>query len=123
MGNRAFIIIIIYFENVHFFHAMLELVVCPYEIPPNFPEYRIQDVNQVLPCHHSHTLSKSSHSSPYISPLPPPPFYRPIPIIHTPMLQMPKPPQSATPHHIRHTLGSSQCSFPVYDGEVGVECR
>ena len=26
------------------------------------------------------------------------------PIIHTTMLQMSKPPQSATPHHIRHTL-------------------
>ena len=41
-------------------------------IPP------IQDVNQALPCHHPHVLSKSSFSSPYISPLPPP-FYRPIP--------------------------------------------
>ena len=26
------------------------------------------------------------------------------PILHTPMLQMPNPPQSATPRHIRHTL-------------------
>ena len=30
-------------------------------------------------CLYPHTLSKSSYSSPYISLLPPPPFYRPIP--------------------------------------------
>ena len=59
----------------------------------------IQDVNQALSYHHPHILSKSSYSSPYISPLPPPPFDRPIPNIHTPKLQMPKPPQSAMPHH------------------------
>ena len=63
-----------------------------------------QTANQALPCHpsqffpslpiplltshpcHLH-LSTSQH-----------------PIIHTPTLQMPKPPQSAMPHHIRHTL-------------------
>ena len=32
--------IIIYFENVHFFHAMLGLDVSPYEVPPHIPEYR-----------------------------------------------------------------------------------
>ena len=32
-----------------------------------------------LTAHYPHILSKSSFSSPYISPLPPPPFYRPIP--------------------------------------------
>ena len=42
-----------------------------------------------------HILSKSSFFYPYISPLPPPPFCRPILNIHTSMLQMPKPPQSA----------------------------
>ena len=39
----------------------------------------IQDVNQALSCHHLHTLSQSSFFSPYISSLPPPPFYRLIP--------------------------------------------
>ena len=34
------IIIIIYFENVHFFHATLGLDICPYEVPPHIPEYR-----------------------------------------------------------------------------------
>ena len=34
------IIIIIYFENVHFFHATLGFDVCPYEVPPHIPEYR-----------------------------------------------------------------------------------
>ena len=42
-------------------------------IPP------IQDVNQALSCHYPHILSKSSFSSPYISPLAHPPFYRLIP--------------------------------------------
>ena len=54
----------------------------------------------------SHTLfSKSSHFSLYISLLPPPSFYRPIPQSSTLLCsRCPKPPQSATPHHIRHTL-------------------
>ena len=34
-----FIIIIIYFENVHFLHAKLGLDICPYEVPPHIPEY------------------------------------------------------------------------------------
>ena len=34
-----FINIIIYFENVHFFHAMLGLDICPYEVPPHIPQY------------------------------------------------------------------------------------
>ena len=34
------IIIIIYFENVHFLHATLGLDVCPYEVPPHIPEYQ-----------------------------------------------------------------------------------
>ena len=33
------IIIIIYFENVHFLHAKLGLDVCPYEVPPHIPVY------------------------------------------------------------------------------------
>ena len=32
-------IIIIYFENVHFFHAVLGLDICPYEVPLHIPEY------------------------------------------------------------------------------------
>ena len=58
-----------------------------------------------------HSMSLSTHSLPK-SPIPPPtshPCHLHIStgwhqIIHTPMFQMPKPPQSATPHHIRHTL-------------------
>ena len=42
-------------------------------IPP------IQNVNQALSYHPPHIHSKSSYSSPYISPLPPPHFYRPTP--------------------------------------------
>ena len=61
----------------------------------------IQDANQALPCHHPLILSKSSHSSFYIAPLPSTGWY---PIIHILTLQMPKPPQSSTPHHICHTL-------------------
>ena len=30
----------IYFENVHFFHAVLGLHICPYEVPPHILEYR-----------------------------------------------------------------------------------
>ena len=37
---KMFIIIIIYFENVHFFHVSPELDVCPYEAPPVIPEHR-----------------------------------------------------------------------------------
>ena len=33
------IIFIIYFENVHFFHATLGLDVWSYEVPPHIPEY------------------------------------------------------------------------------------
>ena len=33
-------IIIIYFENVHFFSTKLGLDVRPYEVPPHIPEYR-----------------------------------------------------------------------------------
>ena len=29
----------LYFENVHFFHAVLGSDVCPYEVPPHIPEY------------------------------------------------------------------------------------
>ena len=40
----------------------------------------ISGCTQALSCHPPHILSKSFYSSPYISPLPPPLFYRPIPI-------------------------------------------
>ena len=72
-------------------------------IPP------IKDVNQAPSCHHPHTLSKTSYTSPYIS--------RPChlhlstgryPAIHTLTLQMLRPPQSAMPHHIRHTLNTQK---------------
>ena len=47
-------------------------------------------------------MSKSSFSSLHISPLPPTPLQTDThhPIIHTPTLQMPQPPQSATTRHI-----------------------
>ena len=31
------VVIIIYFEKAHFFHAKLGLDVCPYEVPPHIP--------------------------------------------------------------------------------------
>ena len=81
MYEDAIIIIIIYFENVHFFHAKQGSDIFPYEVPPHIPEYLLptQVANQALPWHPSHILSKFSYSSPYISPLPPPHFYRSIP--------------------------------------------
>ena len=39
----------------------------------------IQNVNQAFSYHPQHILSKSSYFSPYISPRPTPPFYRPTP--------------------------------------------
>ena len=68
----------------------------------------IQDVNQAFSCHHPHTLSKSFYSSPYNSPLPPPPFYRPIPNHPHSYAQMPKPPQSAPPPHICTPMSSRE---------------
>ena len=50
-----------------------------------------------------HTLSKSFCPCLYSSPPPPPHFTDGHPIISTLMFQMPKPSQSATPHHLSHT--------------------
>ena len=89
----------LFWKIVHSFHAMLgfkHLPIWGLSTHPWIPS--IQDVNQTLPCLHPHTLCKSSYSSFYISPLPPPSFYRPIPnhsISYAP---------DATPHHIHHTL-------------------
>ena len=73
------IIIIIYFENVHFFHDKLRLDVCPYEVPPHIPEYcpfRLQTKHFHITLH---TLSPSLPIPPlHLTParLPPPHFYR-----------------------------------------------
>ena len=48
--------------------------------------------------------STPSHFSVKSSPFHWPKWHPGLSIIHTLMLQMPKPPQSATPHHIRHTM-------------------
>ena len=58
MNNNFMIIIIIYFENVYFFHAQqLGLDVYPdmksFQISLTLP---IQTVNKVVSCHHLHTL-------------------------------------------------------------------
>ena len=38
-GSPVIIIIIIYCENVHFFHTKVGLDICPYEVPPHISEY------------------------------------------------------------------------------------
>ena len=40
MSYIMMMIIIIYFENVHFFHDKKGLDVCPYLVPPHILEYR-----------------------------------------------------------------------------------
>ena len=73
--------------------------------PSTFPwKLPTRAFNQALSCHHPH--SKSSYSS-----LTSHPCHLRLstgwhPIIHTPMLQMPKPPQSATPRSLRHICGT-----------------
>ena len=70
--SRQLKLIIIYFENVHFFHAKLGLDVCLYEVPYTIHiSLKIpQHVNQAPSHHHPHIHSKSSCSLP----LPPPHF-------------------------------------------------
>ena len=78
IGMSAIIIIIIYFENVYFFHAVQRFGVCPYEVPTYILEYcsfRLQtkqylcgfiskectsSINQSISfsCHHSNILSQ-----------------------------------------------------------------
>ena len=60
----------------------------------------IQAANQDLSCHLSHIFSTSSYSSPTSHPC----NLHLFTGRHTSTFQMPKPPQSATPHHICHTL-------------------
>ena len=109
---------LIWFENVHMFHAKLQLEVCPmYEVPPQIPEhcpFRLQPkqfhvifhtfssnlpapAHASHPCHHHHHISTGRH-----------------PIIHTLLLQMSKPSHSAMPHHIRHTLNTQKTTNPNY---------
>ena len=98
------IIIIIHFENVHFFLAKLGLYVCPHEVPPHIPVY----CPFRLRTKHFHVILHIFIPSlpiflPYISPLPPLHFYRPIPNhphSYTPDVQT----TFATSHHICHTL-------------------
>ena len=82
--------------------------VCPYEVPPHIPEhhpFRMQTKHFHV-IHHPHILSKSSYSSPYISPLPTPHFYKPTDTKSSTLLRFgcPNHLKSATPHHIRHTV-------------------
>ena len=93
------------------FLAKLGLDVCPmYEVPPHFPEQPMQ------PHGISHTHSPSLPASVHTSH----PCQHHIstcrhPIIHTFTLQMTKPPQSATPHHICHKM-------QIWKGrEVGIQ--
>ena len=59
-------IIIIYFENVHFFHARLGLDVCT--------DMKSLHITRLVPCHHLHTLPKSPY--PYTCPQQPPHLYK-----------------------------------------------
>ena len=74
---------------------MLGLDVCLYEVPPHIPEYR---PFRMLTKHFHvivvHILSNSSFSSPYISPLLPPPIYR-TDIQSSTLLR------SRCPHHLK----------------------
>ena len=72
----------IYFENVHFFHAVLGLHICPYKVPPHIPEYRPFR----LPTRHfmssfTHSLKVFLFLPLHLIPatVPPPHFYRPTP--------------------------------------------
>ena len=111
--NNQVLIIIIYFENVHFCQAKLGLDIRPYEVPPHIPEYRPFRMQTK----HFHVILQTFSSS---LPIPPPishPCHLHIstgrhPVIHTLMLQMSKPPQSATPHHIHHTVHPKDCTNP-----------
>ena len=65
--------IIIYFEKTSISSTLARvrrLLIWSPSTHPWIPP--IQDVNQALSCHHPHTLSKSSFSSPHISPPSPP---------------------------------------------------
>ena len=89
--SRFIIIIIIYFENVYFFHAMLGLDVCPYEVPPHIPEncpLRPQT-------NHFHVIIHTFSPSLPIPLFTSHPCHLHLstgrhPIIHAPTLQMPK---------------------------------
>ena len=93
--------IIIYFENVHFCHAMLGLDICPHEVPPHIHEYPLKGCKlSTFICHYPHRLTL--FPSLPIPPLTSPPFYRPIPNYphsSTPDAQThsPHPPHSAHP--------------------------
>ena len=68
--------------------------------------------------HPSHIHTKSSSLYPHISPLPPPHFYRPTPIIPTLTFHMPKPPQSTPAHHLINALHTQKTvqihtAFPI----------
>ena len=99
------IIIIIYFENIHFFHAHLGLDVCPQMKPlhislntahsgckpSSFMSSFTVTLFLPLPTHLSLQISTGRH-----------------PIIPTFTLQMLKPSQSAMPHHLSYTLNTKK---------------
>ena len=111
------LIIIIYFSNVHFFHAQLGLDVLPdmrpvhislhiahsklqikliYIILHTIPIFHIL-YSHLSPCHHH--ISKAPNQWPIISTL---------------TFHMPKPPQSTMPHHLSHALNPKNCSRPHF---------
>ena len=74
-ANQVFtiIIIIVYLENVHFFHAKLGLDVCLISSPSTYLWILpIQAADQAISCHSLHTLPKFSCPYPHISHLSPP---------------------------------------------------
>ena len=97
------IIIIIYFQNVHFFHAQLGS-----DVFPDMRSLHISLNTTHSECKPSSSISSSTHFLQVF--LPPPAHLTPATTtflqadISTLTFHMPKPPQSTMPHHLSHAL-------------------
>ena len=110
-GSSLTHIISIYFEIVHFFHAQLGLDVLPrYEVSLHIPEHSPEHSANRAVSYHTHTHTPSLHAPTCL------PYHLHISTGRHPTLtfQMPKPSQSATPHHLSHTLNTQKTTKPHF---------